>query len=54
MVNTHLTQDKVVWYLETCCSNHMICNKYWFIKLDKLMKRLIRFVDNNTITIDGI
>lgn len=50
---TNLVQYKTnVWYLGTCCSNHMTDNKVWFMKLDKSVRRAIRFGDNIKVTFE--
>jgi len=37
------------WYLDTRCSNHMTCKRYWFSELDDSVNRKIRFVDNSIV-----
>lgn len=43
-----------MWYLDTDCNNHMTNRKDLFIKLDNLVRKSVRFVDNNIITYKGI
>lgn len=55
MAATHFPSDKVnIWYLDTCCGNHMADNKNWFVKLDEFVKRSICFADNNMVTSEGM
>ncbi|RDY11003.1 hypothetical protein CR513_04403, partial [Mucuna pruriens] len=42
------------WYSDTGCSNHMTGNKGWFVNLDEKAKRMVKFVDNSTVTIEGM
>ncbi|GAU24779.1 hypothetical protein TSUD_356080 [Trifolium subterraneum] len=42
------------WYLDTCCSNHMISNKEWLVNYDSLKKSTIRFADSRTVKSEGI
>ncbi|XP_012574203.1 uncharacterized protein [Cicer arietinum] len=42
------------WYLDTGCSNHMTCNKYWFKNWNMEVKRKVMFADNSSVTAEGI
>jgi len=56
MANTQLANDNAnVWYLDTGCSNNMIGNKKWFIKLDKSsVRKGIKFANNSQVTSEGM
>ncbi|XP_004488901.1 uncharacterized protein [Cicer arietinum] len=43
-----------LWYLDTRCSNHMTEHKEWFVIIDKKVKREIKFIDNITMTTEGV
>ncbi|PNX87586.1 F-box protein [Trifolium pratense] len=42
------------WYLDTCCSNHMISHRDWLINFNSSSKTKIRFADNRTIPAEGV
>lgn len=46
--------DEHLWYLNTRCTNHMSGKKEWFIDLDELVKRKLRFIDDSMVTVEGI
>ncbi|XP_012570216.1 uncharacterized protein [Cicer arietinum] len=55
MASTSMEDDcPELWYLDTGCSNHMTEHKDWFISIDEKVKREIKFVDNNTVTTEGV
>ncbi|RDX89834.1 hypothetical protein CR513_28392, partial [Mucuna pruriens] len=41
-----------VWNLDVGCSNHMTGNKGWFVNLDEKVKRMMKFANNSTITVE--
>lgn len=52
---TRLTKEKSnAWYLDTSYNNHMTGNKNWFINIDELVSRSIRFTDKSIVTSEGI
>lgn len=55
MAATYLASGKSnVWYLDTSCNNDMTSNKNCFFNVDKLVRRSIRFGDNNMVTLEGM
>ncbi|XP_004515046.1 uncharacterized protein [Cicer arietinum] len=55
MVITNSDDDcPKLWYLDTCCSNHMNEYKEWFVSIDKKVKREIKFADNITMTTEDV
>lgn len=54
MANTQSHGEQTnMWYLDLGCINHMTENKSWFIKLDELIKKMIRFADVINFTSEG-
>lgn len=54
MANTQSSNKRDnIWYLDSGCSNHLIGNKNWFIKLNELVKKVIKFADGNHVTSGG-
>ncbi|XP_073223433.1 uncharacterized protein [Cicer arietinum] len=43
-----------LWYLDTGCSNHMTSHKEWFVSINEKVKRETKFVDNITMTDEGV
>ncbi|XP_019429362.1 PREDICTED: uncharacterized protein LOC109336966 [Lupinus angustifolius] len=41
------------WFLDSGCSNHMTSHKEWFIDFDPSRKRKVKFVDDNTLKVEG-
>ncbi|GKV38835.1 hypothetical protein SLEP1_g46700 [Rubroshorea leprosula] len=44
---------KIVWYLDTGCSNHMCGDKSTFLDLDESCQDKVKFGDNSTIAVKG-
>ena len=42
------------WYLDSGCSTHMTWKKEWFISLVDSSKSKVRFVDDSSLTAEGI
>ena len=55
MTTTNSKEDSVnLWYLDTCCSNHMTGHREWFVNIDDKVKSKIKFADNSFVTAKGI
>eukprot|EP00256_Glycine_max_P066599 XP_025981194.1 uncharacterized protein LOC112999352 [Glycine max] len=55
MATTNSKEDNVnLWYLDTGCSNHMTRHREWFVNIDDKVKSKIKFVDNSSVTVEGI
>lgn len=51
MVNTQSNTEKTnMRYLDSGCNNHMTGNKNWFIKLDELVEKVIKFANGTYLT----
>ncbi|XP_047173234.1 uncharacterized protein LOC124841095 [Vigna umbellata] len=46
--------DDSSWYLNFGCSTHMIGKRDWFVKMSESSHGKIRFVDNNSLSAEGI
>ncbi|WVZ09091.1 hypothetical protein V8G54_022437 [Vigna mungo] len=50
---TNYTQEDMLWYLDSACSNHMTGNRKWLIDLDTGVKSTIRFADDSVVRAEG-
>ncbi|WVZ03895.1 hypothetical protein V8G54_024701 [Vigna mungo] len=51
--NNHAV-DELCWYLVTGCSNRMIERREWLVNLDPSIRSNVRFIDDSTVTEEGI
>ena len=42
------------WYLDTGFSTHMAGRREWFLNLDQSMNSQVKFVDDRTLSAEGI
>lgn len=42
------------WYLDSGCSNHMMCNREWLVNFDDTKKSKVKFADDSTLMVEGI
>ncbi|GAU33196.1 hypothetical protein TSUD_206550 [Trifolium subterraneum] len=54
MVTTNTSEDQsTLWYLDTCCTNHMTGHRDRLLELDENFKSTVKFADNSTISVEG-
>ncbi|BAT98175.1 hypothetical protein VIGAN_09180700 [Vigna angularis var. angularis] len=41
--------ESTVWYLDSGCSTHMTGRKDWFVRMQKVKNRKIKFADNSSL-----
>ncbi len=46
-------KEEAVWFLNSCCSNHMIRSKHWFIQFDPSFRQDVKLSNNTKIAIMG-
>ncbi|CAJ2642245.1 unnamed protein product [Trifolium pratense] len=46
------TRDQV-WFLDSCCSNHMIGNKEWLFDFDSSFRETVKLGDNSIMSVMG-
>ncbi|XP_058724839.1 uncharacterized protein LOC131596223 [Vicia villosa] len=42
------------WYLDSSCSMHMTGRKYLFVKINQVMKSIVKFPDDSTLMAEGV
>ncbi|XP_050240757.1 uncharacterized protein LOC126689560 [Quercus robur] len=47
------THKKFLWYLDTCCSNHMSGEKFVFSELDEAFRDVVKFGDGSIVSVMG-
>ncbi|XP_050876912.1 uncharacterized protein LOC127080645 [Lathyrus oleraceus] len=45
--------DSKIWFLDTCCSNHMTGRKVWLEDFDDLKKNNVKLADNSSLQAEG-
>lgn len=43
----------VKWFLDSGCSNHMIGDKKWFIKLNEFFREMVKLGNNSKMDVKG-
>ncbi|MCI01710.1 retrovirus-related pol polyprotein from transposon tnt 1-94 [Trifolium medium] len=48
-----INTKKEIWYLDSCCSNHMIGNKEWLFDFDDSFRESVRLGDDSKMAVMG-
>lgn len=54
LLMAHIAEEtENMWYLDSCCSNHMCGTKWWFSEFDGSFRQQVKLGDNIRMQVEG-